>query len=175
MGMWLPRAERRLLAGYSYRLERPENEVWFRVAWWIPVLGCRRVAPVAKAVPEYGDEAPDEQHAATSHEQLKSEVSDLIRGSSRVEAANACLKARGLIRFSPHESERDVFSVALTVQGDSLGHKYRNWFTSSGEWFKEYREHWIWLIVGFLGGILGSLVVNWLLYGLGFGLWRGPR
>jgi len=28
---------------------------------------------------------------------------------------------------------------------------------------KNIKDHWFWLIVSFLGGIIGALIVNWLL------------
>jgi hypothetical protein len=160
--MWLPKDERRLLAGYLFKLERPERELLFEADSWIPVLGAWRVARFAKTVPEYGEKAREEHAPAASFGELKTKAADLIKGRYRVQAANASLEARGLIKTSHHDKGPEVFWVALTVPGWHLGRNYGNWFTSTGEWFKEYREHWIWLIVGFVGGILGSLVVKWL-------------
>lgn len=52
--------------------------------------------------------------------------------------------------------------LKLTLNGVDLANKYDNWFTRTGLWFAEYKDHWLWLILSFLGGILGALLVNWL-------------
>jgi len=52
--------------------------------------------------------------------------------------------------------------VELTLRGWDLGRKYNHWFTRTGLWFAEYKQHWIWIIVAFLGGIVGTLIVQWL-------------
>jgi len=53
-------------------------------------------------------------------------------------------------------------SVRLTPEGMRLGSKYNSWFSSSGLWFAEYKDHWLWYVLSFLGGITGALLVNWL-------------
>jgi len=73
--------------------------------------------------------------------------------------ANDNLKDRRLINF---ELENHIFKINLTLNGLDLGRKYNSWWTCSGLWFAEYKHHWIWLIVSFLGGIIGALLVNWL-------------
>jgi len=52
--------------------------------------------------------------------------------------------------------------LRLTLEGHDLAAKYDNWFSRTGLWFAEYKDHWIWLLTGFLGGIIGALVVEWL-------------
>jgi len=38
----------------------------------------------------------------------------------------------------------------------------RDWQRFSDLWFEAHRNHWIWLIVSFAGGVVGGLLVNWL-------------
>ena len=53
--------------------------------------------------------------------------------------------------------------ITLYQQGHDLGKKYNSsWLVWSGLWFAEYKDHWFWLILGFLGGIIGAVLVNWL-------------
>ncbi len=76
--------------------------------------------------------------------------------------ANAILKDRELIHFEHEQEDLSRFKISLTLKGYDLGRKYSSWWTRSGLCFAEYRHHWIWLIVSFLGGIIGALLVNWL-------------
>ena len=72
---------------------------------------------------------------------------------------NDNLKDRKLIDF---QLEEHVFKINLTLKGLDLGRKYNSFWIRSGLCFKEYKDHWIWLIVGFVGGVIGALIVNWL-------------
>jgi len=60
------------------------------------------------------------------------------------------------------ELEEHVFKINLTLKGLDLGRKYDSFWIRSGLRFKEYKDHWIWLIVSFLGGIIGGLLISWL-------------
>ena len=39
---------------------------------------------------------------------------------------------------------------------------YARFLTRSGEWFEEYRNHWLWLIVAFFGGAIGTKLVEFI-------------
>jgi len=80
----------------------------------------------------------------------------------RIKIANEALSQREFIILNPHQHDPAVVIIKLDVKGYDLGRKYKSKLISSGLWFNEYKYHWIWLIVGFLGGILGALIVNWL-------------
>ena len=67
-----------------------------------------------------------------------------------------------LIKIQKHDSLSDVRGISLTIDGYDLGRKYSKWFTRTGLCFAEYRSHWIWLIVSFFVGIIGTVLVNWL-------------
>ena len=70
------------------------------------------------------------------------------------------LQQRGLVKIT-RRSLMD-FDIELTLDGYDLGRRYSSWWTRSGLWFSEHRNHWIMLILGLIGGILGALIVNFL-------------
>jgi len=82
---------------------------------------------------------------------------------NRVKIASRMLLQRNLLAF--FNDQRDAVTVQLTLDGNDLGRKYSSWWTRSGLWFAEYKNHWIWFIVSFLGGIIGGLLINWLSIG----------
>lgn len=70
-----------------------------------------------------------------------------------------------LANFLSSSKEDEVVQKVIlefTLKGLDLANKYNCWFTRSGLWFAECKDHWLWLILGFIGGILGALLVNWL-------------
>ena len=79
---------------------------------------------------------------------------------NRVKIDSKMLKRRNLLEF--YNDQHDAVTVQLSLEGCGLGRKYSSWWTKSGLWFAEFKHHWTWLIVGFLGGIIGALIVNWL-------------
>jgi len=73
------------------------------------------------------------------------------------------LRDQGLINTDISDTEGDI-RVSLTPEGRRLGKIYnKSRFVWSSLWFAEYKDHWFWFILSFLGGIIGSLLVNWLL------------
>jgi len=53
--------------------------------------------------------------------------------------------------------------VTLTPEGIRLGQIYNSWWSRSNLWYAEHiKDHWFWLILSFLGGIIGAVLVNWL-------------
>lgn len=99
-----------------------------------------------------------------------------------VQNVNNLLDQRGLItwenlnarsisaaRLYDHPTSEELFentkvnlSITLTIKGYDLGRKYSSWWTRSGLWFAEYKNHWIWIVVSFFGGVVGALLVNWM-------------
>lgn len=75
--------------------------------------------------------------------------------------ANNNLKERGLIN-EEREMADSILIITLTLKGYDLGRKYNSWFIRTGLWFEEYKNHWLILILGFVAGILGALVVECL-------------
>jgi hypothetical protein len=74
------------------------------------------------------------------------------------------LHERALIEY--HERGTGQYEVRILLAGWDLGDKYMSWWSRGGLWFREYKDHWVWLIVSFLGGVLGTLLVQWLSDGL---------
>jgi len=161
--MWLPKDERRLLEGYYVKIGEPGKEKWFEVPSWIPVIESLRVKRSARGVKGYGqsDQKASEHDKLDPKDPAKS-MREWIKRTSRVHIANAALQARKLIGLHDHQSQAEVKGISLTIEGYDLGRKYSSWWTWSGEGFAEYKNHWIWLIVSFAGGIIVALLVNWL-------------
>ena len=81
-----------------------------------------------------------------------------LAGKEAVEVANKMLQDRHLVDV--RENGTGFYTVMLTLEGRALGRKYNSWFDRSGLWFREYKDHWVWLIVSFLGGVLSTPVVQ---------------
>ncbi len=101
-----------------------------------------------------------------------------------LEDTNNFLSQRGLIKWgninpdsisvlreSPKTSEalgwidsNNVnFCITLTLEGYDLGKKYDSPWFSIKLWYEEYiKNHPVWLIGSFLGGVITGLLVNWL-------------
>ncbi len=63
---------------------------------------------------------------------------------------------------SPEDEFTENMCLEFTLKGYDLGRKYDSWWSRTGLWYSEYKGHWMWLIVAFLGGIISTLIVNWL-------------
>jgi hypothetical protein len=156
--MWLPKDERRLLAGYYSSIREIGTEKVYRLGDLASLLHFRAHK---RAVAEYGDSVPSADQSddlAT----MKREAVKYIDACNRIEKANSLLAARGLIKLTPHQHEIHVVVVGLSVQGYDLGRRYSNAFESSGMCFQEYRNHWIWLILAFCCGAVGAELIKWI-------------
>ena len=149
-------------------LDKPK---WFEMSdWtavlkkpcWIPMLTPLLIKHAARKVKGYGDSERTSSQKDKPVEQTRKEIKNYIELERRLTVSNAALERRKLIKLDQHQSEADVKGVSLTIEGYDLGRKYSSWWARGGLWFAEYKDHWIWLIVGFLGGIVGALLVNWL-------------
>jgi len=178
--MWLPRDERHILLGYYANIfdmkDRNvetylKNPKWFRSDDWTSVLKCPQWMPLlslclirkqAKRIRAYGDGStphPDEDILSKEGKQIIARTAQMLK---RLRITNMHLEQRILIDVRPHKSEDGVAGVSLTLEGYDLARRYQGWFGRTGLWFREYKHHWIWLLVSFLGGVLGALVVEWL-------------
>jgi len=156
--MWLPKDERRLLAGYYSLIGEIGTEKVYRFGDLARLL---RFRGHKSSVPEYGDS--DRSSTQTDDlETMKREAVKYIDACNRIEKANTLLAARGLIKFTPHQHEIHVVVVGLSVDGYDLGRRYSNLLEASGLWFQEYRNHWVWLIAAFFGGAVGVKMIEWI-------------
>jgi hypothetical protein len=130
--MWLPKIERDLLAYYYNKMNKPNERETLSLQQITESVFCKE---------------PDK-------------IVDVVL------AANERLKERGFIKIKEISSVQDAFNnnieMELTLQGWDLGRKYSHWFDSGCLWFAEYKNHWLWVILSFLGGIIGGVLVNWL-------------
>lgn len=161
--MWLPKDERRLLQGYYLKIGEVETEVWFDdIIRWRRVMKSKpsKIKDSIDKIKDYysGGISVESKPGSSIPEQIQQLISD----KTRLDIANKALEQRGLIKIHNHQSEPNMTAITLTISGYDLGRKYNSWLTRSHLWFAEYKHHWIWIIVGFLGGVMGAILVNWL-------------
>ena len=157
--MWLPKDERKLLSFYYRQIKAVEVAQKFEIRDLIKASGRKE---------QFG--------------QPKAKRKIILDTFNTVQNVNNLLSQRGLItweninansisaaRLYDHTTSEELFentkvnlSITLTIKGYDLGRKYSSWWTRSGLWFAEYKNHWIWIIISFLGGVLGALLINWL-------------
>ena len=104
--------------------------------------------------------------AETRGQIFLSELDEGLSGKDRrirIKRVSKTLEKRDLLAFL--NFQEDAVTVQLSLQGYDLGRKYSSRWTRSGEWFEEYKNHWIWIVVSFLLGVVGTLLVNWLTRG----------
>ncbi len=150
-----------MLEGYVSLIGGIDTEKWFHEGSLIPLLSGG--AGVTKEdVPEYGRGSSYADRPINT-EKPGDHMRAYLKYLGRVELANRLLEARNLIKMRKHQSESNVVGVTLALSGFDLGRRYGEGFLEySGLWFEAYRNHWIWLIVSFIGGIIGGVVGNWL-------------
>lgn len=158
--MWLPKDERRLLSYCYRRINKVETSRHFKMTDLVKALGKKQVRPP----------------------KTKREI--ILDSYDTIEIVNDLLSQRGLITWenldpgsisvlrelpktsgalSWSENTNVNFRITLTLTGYALGRKYNSWWLCSNLWYTEYiKNHWIWLVIAFLGGILSTLLVNWL-------------
>ena len=161
--MWLPKDERRLLAGYYALIGAVATEKAYHLSDLARLL---RFRGHRWPVPEYGESEGSTDNSGDS-ESVKREIVRDIDGRVRIKKANALLAGRELITCTPQQHEIDVVVIGLSVDGYGLGRRYSNWFSFSGLWFNEYRNHWIWLILAFFGGAFADRLIEWIGLALG--------
>ena len=175
--MWLPKDERQLLRIYYYNIidrqkkirSSPIEEVWGSIgddfAKAFEVKDCKESAkrfkadlhkPVVTTRGESAENADIELDLKVSRDRITRYLD--IR--ARIDAANASLAERNLIKVRHHEND-DNIGISFTMEGYDLGRKYSKWHTVIGLWIGEY--HWVWLILAGLIGFLISRVLSWLL------------
>ena len=141
--MWLPKDEREVLLKYYQCLQHTQE--------------YKRFESLSKRV-----------HIATRNLIKRGLVQEIKEGGPDHPEFLAAFHVEDAIKLNPFlsSSETDIecndITLRLTLEGYDLASKYDCWFSRTGLWFAEYKDHWIWLILGFLGGIIGALILEWL-------------
>jgi hypothetical protein len=80
------------------------------------------------------------------------------------EVVDRHLRDRGLIKVDiDFLATTKLSQISLTPEGIRLGQKYNSWWLRSNLWYEEHlKNHWIWVIIGFLGGVISGLLIKWL-------------
>jgi len=181
--MWLSKDARHLLVGYyvnifnidersvCHHLDKPK---WFEMPdWtavlaepnWIPILTRWLIKRAARNVKAYGDRhgAPTSEDPSADEFATRKEIRIEIKLRKRLQISNSELAKRKLITTHKHEHCDNVAGIGLTMEGYDLGRKYSLWWTRSGLWYAEYiKHHWISVVGSFVGGVLATLLVQWL-------------
>lgn len=167
--MWLPKDERKLLTAYYVKihsekgLEDVAKEKWYQVSDLINILRSPNLKKAAKKLPDQSvsDAIRSNSQDECNIEKLKKEIKDYLHYETKVNVANSKLERRGLITIRDVR-QKSWRGISLNIHGYDLGEKYSCWFTRTGVAYQEYKKHWIWVVVGFLLGILATLIVSWL-------------
>ena len=140
--IWLLKDERKLLEFYYQKIGEPEKREFIEENDLI-----KTIFPKCET-----------QRLESSNNYKK-----WLEGRSRVATANKVLSERKFIKYREAGSS---IELCFSIEGYDLGGKYSSWWTCSGLWFEEYKNHWIWIIISFLGGIIGGSLINWLFKGV---------
>ena len=161
--MWLPKEERKLLVIYFQAIQsdfgriysNPTQARWYDSEELLDVFRSRYYKKKAKELKDCR-EATTKKTSTTNTESGKESATvmkQFLRTKAAVDVTNDVLAARKLImveKRSPGESLS--FRVGLTIEGLDLGRKYSSWFTESGLWFRECKDHWFCLLVVYVVG-----------------------
>ena len=142
--MWLPKDERYLLQGYWHYINNVNVEKTFSEFALVPLLSSPKNWEM---IDEYSED----------EKQPKEDVKDTFNKQIRVSKANECLAERKLIKLRTNSC---YCTLSLTMDGFDLARKYSSWWECSGLWFASLKNHWIWLLSSFIGGILGALIIE---------------
>jgi len=155
--MWLPKDERKLLSYYYRQINTVETDQRFEIRDLIKALGKKEQSGPPKT---------------------KREI--ILNTYNTLENVNNLLSQRGLITWEnlnpdsisaaysfDHPTSQELFEntkvnlcITLTIKGYDLGRKYDSWLIWTGLWFAEYKHHWIWVIVAFVGGIIATVLAQ---------------
>ena len=133
--MWLPKDERKTLSFY-----------------------CQKITDTgARSIQQSSDEPTDLINYLSN--EIKSAKGHKIT-SQTIKKINRRLGNSGLIKIQNIDARER--RIELTPEGLRLGQKFNSLWLCSNLWYAEYiKNHWIWVIISFLGGILATLLVQW--------------
>ncbi len=157
--MWLSKDERKLLSYYYRKIKNIESDQVFQIADLIQALGKE----------EHPGPQKTKREIILATYNILENVNNLLSQRDLITWKNLDPNSISAAHSYDHPTSQVLFEnakvrlcITLTIKGYDLGRKYASWWTRSGLWFVEYKNHWFWLIVSFLGGIIGALIVNWL-------------
>ena len=161
--MWLPADERQILTGLYYNIQDVDKQA----AYYASILArlfktsplCRWFRSYTKTtIPEYGDGDPDSKPLTGSN--WSDQLEAYFVNEQRVCKATKQLVLHGLVKETQGYGGAKVLTLELTASGYDLGRRYANWFDRTGLAFREYKDHWFWLIVAFVGGGIASRLID---------------
>lgn len=141
--MWLPKDERKVLLKYYRCLQNTQEYRRFESLSRRAYISTRNLIDRG-LVHEIKEGGRDHTESLTAFLAMESTKLDTFLASWE------------------NDIERNDLTLRLSIRGYDLGSKYDHWFSRTGLWFAEYKDHWLWLICAFAGGIFGALIVEWL-------------
>ena len=162
--MWLPKDERKLLLAYFLKIGEPDREGWYEEDVLVKTLKLKKNKKSISMLRDYfknGLEKESTNQSVSNENDIslsKKEIKDYINYRNIAQTANGRLSKRKLIIIKPHSFKDDVVGISLTIKGWDLAQKYSSWFGTTGEWWKENKGHWVWVLLS----IIVSFVIGWL-------------
>lgn len=164
--MWLPAEERRLLMFFTACDPDFTGNVMPLSIGQLRETATKRLCPgqiaerAARVREKKGHHGGETDGASSSGRDAVASMKSWLSAKRTVESAGNRLHARGLIEYC--ERGTGQYEIKVKLAGWDLGDKYMRWWSRGVLRFREYKDHWIWLIVSFVGGVLGALFVQWL-------------
>lgn len=154
--MWLPKDERKLLSAYFLKIGEPDKEGWYEEYALVKVLKLKSIKKSISVLRDYCKNVLEDESAnqivknKNDFSLFKKEIKNCINYRNRVRTANSRLAKSELIIIKTHKVERDVVGISLTLKGWNLSQKYSSWLGKTGEWWKENKGHWVWVLLGII-------------------------
>jgi hypothetical protein len=160
--MWLSREERQLLMFYTAcDPDFAGNAMRFSIQELREIVTRRFDArQIAERAVRRGQSAQGTNSAPGDSADAVSCRKSWLGAKATIESACNRLRARGLVEY--RECGTGQYEITTKLTGWDLGDRYMRWWSRGVLWFREYKDHWIWLVIGFVGGVLGALLVEWL-------------
>jgi hypothetical protein len=142
--MWLPKDERETLRKYHSHIHNIDESICFNNL-------SERVCNATRNLIERGLLLEIKEGGKEHNEYMIT----WLAGDS--------VSFKGFLSFSEEDEVRQNVVLKFTLNGLDLANKYDNWWSRSNLWYAEHiKNHWIWLILSFLGGVISALLINWL-------------
>lgn len=138
--MWLPRDERKTLLKYYHCLQNAQDHKQFiQLSERAYNATCNLIE--RRLVNEITEHGPDHNTYMATY------------------VAGDKVNLDHFLPSPEDNSAREGIILRLTLDGWDLARKYSSWwFGTTGEWWKENKGHWVWVLLG----IIVSFVIGWL-------------